>query len=217
MMSAIGAAAVLATGCATTKSSSGVLSAPKPFNVDSQTPPAAVSSPATGATVRGSISAAEVGGSIGYLIGRRMDVQARELAQQLPGASVRRLGEGITVSFPEASLFALDSDSLTPAAREQLSQFAASLQKFAGTDVMITGHTGSGASARSRADDMTERRAGVAAAFMTSEGVARTRLRTSGRGDSEPVTSNSTEAGRTQNRRVEMAIYADDAMRHGAP
>ena len=217
-MGAAGAAALLAlaTGCASSKTSSDVLSAPKPFTVDSQATPAAVSSQATGATVQGSISAAAVGGSIGYLIGRRMDVQARELTMLLPGATVRRLGEGITVSFPEASLFPLDSDSLTPAAREQLSQFAASLQKFGGTDVMITGHTGSGASVP-RADDMTERRAGATAAFMTSEGVDRTRLRASGRGDTEPVTSNATEAGRTQNRRVEVAIYADDVMRHRAP
>src|SRR5690348_3909979 len=83
---------------------------------------------ATGSTVRGAIVGAAVGGVAGAVIGHQMDQQAEELAYQLPGATVQRVGEGITVTFPEGLLFGFDSDQLTPAARDNLHKFAGSLK-----------------------------------------------------------------------------------------
>src|SRR5262245_37449664 len=75
----------------------------------------AVVGKATGSTVRGVIIGAAVGGTAGALIGHQMDKQAKELAYDLPGATVQRIGEGIVVTFPEGLLFAFDSDRLGPA------------------------------------------------------------------------------------------------------
>src|SRR4029077_12440254 len=80
---------------------------------------------ATGSTVRGAIIGAAVGGVAGAVIGNQMDHQARVLADDIPGAVAQRVGEGITVTFPEGSLFAYDSDQLLPTARDNMRRFAA--------------------------------------------------------------------------------------------
>src|SRR5690349_22628823 len=81
---------------------------------------------ATGSTVRGAIIGAVVGGAAGAVIGHQMDKQAQELAYDLPGAVVQRVGEGITVTFPEGLLFGFDSDQINTAAQDNLRRFAAS-------------------------------------------------------------------------------------------
>src|ERR1043166_4800101 len=103
----------------------------------------AVIGKATGSTVRGAIIGAAVGGSAGAVIGHQMDKQAEELAYDLPGATVQRIGEGIAVTFPEGLLFGFDSDQLMPAARDNLRTFAASLAKYPNTRTLIVGHTDS--------------------------------------------------------------------------
>jgi outer membrane protein OmpA-like peptidoglycan-associated protein len=60
---------------------------------------------------------------------------------------------------------------------------------------------------------LSERRAAAAANYLAAQGVARTRLRSTGRGESEPVASNDTDADRQKNRRVEVAIYANEALK----
>ncbi len=166
----------------------------------------------TGSTVRGAIIGAAVGGVAGAVIGHQMDRQAQELAYEIPGATVARVGEGITVTFPEGSLFGYDSDALMPTARENMRKFAASLAKYPSTRAMIVGHTDARGTAAYNAD-LSRRRAEATVDFIVQEGVARTRLDASGRGETEPIATNDTEAGRTQNRRVEVAIYADEASR----
>lgn len=170
---------------------------------------------ATGSTVRGAIVGAAVGGAAGAVIGHYMDQQANELAHDIPGATVQRVGEGIAVTFPEGLLFPFDSDQLMPAARENLRKFAASLKKYPKTNTMIVGHTDSRGAAEYNMG-LSERRARAAATFLSSEGVDRARLATAGRGESESIATNETETGRAQNRRVEVAIYADEAFRREA-
>ena len=170
---------------------------------------------ATGSTVRGAIIGAAVGGVAGAVIGHQMDKQAEELAYQLPGAIVQRVGEGITVTFPEGLLFGFDSDQVMPAARENLRTFAASLRKYANTRTLIVGHTDAAGSAEYNRD-LSERRALSAAIFIASEGVDRSRVSTAGRGETEPIASNASDEGRRHNRRVEIAIYANEAARSGS-
>ena len=165
---------------------------------------------ATGSTVRGAIIGAAVGGVAGAVIGHQMDKQAQELAYELPGATVQRVGEGIAVTFPEGLLFGFDSDQLRPAAQDDLRKFAASLQKYPNTRTLIVGHTDSQGSAEYNME-LSNRRALSAANFVTAEGVDRARISTAGRGEGEPIATNETEAGRQQNRRVEIAIYANTA------
>jgi len=169
---------------------------------------------ATGSTVRGAIIGAVVGGAAGAVIGHQMDKQAQELAYDLPGAVVQRVGEGITVTFPEGLLFGFDSDQINTAAQDNLRRFAASLQKYQNTRTLIVGHTDSEGSADYNMD-LSNRRAVSAANFITGEGVDRARISTAGRGEGEPIATNGSDAGRQLNRRVEVAIYADAAARSG--
>jgi outer membrane protein OmpA-like peptidoglycan-associated protein len=174
----------------------------------------AVIGKATGSTVRGAIIGAVVGGAAGAVIGHQMDKQAEELAYDLPGAVVQRVGEGITVTFPEGLLFGFDSDQINATAQDNLRRFAASLQKYPNTRTLIVGHTDSEGSADYNMD-LSNRRALSAANFITGEGVDRARISTAGRGEAEPIATNSSDAGRQLNRRVEVAIYADAAARGG--
>jgi outer membrane protein OmpA-like peptidoglycan-associated protein len=167
---------------------------------------------ATGSTARGAIIGAVVGGVAGGVIGHQMDQQARELAYAIPGATITRIGEGIAVTFPDGTLFPYDSDQLMPAARENMRLFAQSLANYPATRALIVGHTDSRGSSEYNAD-LSERRAQTTATFLASSGVDRSRLSTSGRGEAEPIAGNDTDYNRGQNRRVEVAIYANDAAR----
>jgi len=161
----------------------------------------------TGSTVRGAIIGATVGGAAGMIIGSQMDKHAEELVYSLPGATVQRIGEGIAVTFPDGILFPFDSDQLLPEARTNLTRLAQSLQEYPNTRVLVVGHTDSdGAASYNQA--LSERRARAAADFMVTRGLARSRLSTVGAGENEPIASNSTVFGRSQNRRVEVAIFS---------
>jgi outer membrane protein OmpA-like peptidoglycan-associated protein len=169
----------------------------------------------TGSTARGAIIGAVVGGTAGSLIGKRMDDQAEKLARELEDAQVSRVGEGIAVTFDSGVLFPFDSAALTSEARANLRTLAASLQAEPRTEVMIVGHTDS-AGTNDYNQRLSERRGHSAEDYLSSLGVAASRLASDGRGETEPVASNDTEGGRRQNRRVEVAIYASDAWRDEA-
>jgi outer membrane protein OmpA-like peptidoglycan-associated protein len=165
-----------------------------------------------GSTARGAIVGAAVGGVAGAVIGQRMDRQAAELAGDLEGARVERVGEGIVVTFDSGLLFAFDSDRIEGAARQNLTNLARSLNQHADSEVLIVGHTDNVGSAAYN-QGLSERRAASARAFLVNQGVPAHRIRTEGRGLSEPIASNATDAGRAQNRRVEVVIFASEAYR----
>jgi len=162
----------------------------------------------TGSTVRGAIIGAVVGGTIGAVIGHQMDQQAKELQQNIPGAVVARVREGITVPFASGLLYDFDSDVIRAEAASNLRNLAASLGKYPNTDLLIVGHTDAvGTSEYNQA--LSERRAVAAGNYLTGQGVNSGRLRAVGRGETEPIAVNDTERGRQLNRRVEVAIYAN--------
>ena len=167
---------------------------------------------ANGSTAKGAIIGAAVGGTAGAVIGHQMDQQAKEIQQNIPGAVVERVGEGLQVTFASGLLFDVDSDVLRDAARKNLSTLAQSLEKYPNTDLMIVGHTDATGTDEHNMT-LSERRASSAANYLASQGVTRTRLRSAGRGESEPVASNDTETDRQKNRRVEVAIYANEAFK----
>lgn len=166
----------------------------------------------TGSTARGAIIGAVVGGAAGAIIGHQMDQQAKELEQNIKGAKVERVGEGIQVTFDSGLLFDFDSDAIRSDAAQNLRELARSLNKYGDSNLLIVGHTDSRGD-ESYNQNLSLRRANSAAAFLTNEGVPRTRVSTSGRGEYEPVATNDTDPGRQQNRRVEVAIYASEAYR----
>lgn len=163
-------------------------------------------------TTRGAIIGAAVGGTAGAIIGRQMDEQAEELETALPGAEVERVGEGIQITFPSGILFGFDSAELQAPARQSLNELGASLLEFPNTEILVVGHTDSqGTEAYNQS--LSERRAASAVAYLVQRGVARTRIQSEGRGELEPRSTNDTEAGRQQNRRVEVAIVASEEYR----
>lgn len=168
----------------------------------------------TGSTARGAIIGAVLGGAAGALIGRRMDQRAKEIAASVPGATVERVGEGIQVTFPSGLLFGFDSDVVRNDAATNLDELARNLSQYDDSNLMIVGHTDAVGSTEYN-QVLSEQRAESAARYLNSRNVSR-HIATAGRGEREPVSSNSTEAGRQQNRRVEIAIYANAALQEDA-
>ena len=167
----------------------------------------------TGSTARGAIIGAIVGGAAGAVIGHQMDQQAKELEQNIKGATIQRVGEGIAVTFASGILFPFNSTEILPDGKANLQELANSLQKYPNSDVLIVGHTDSvGTDAYNL--DLSQRRAQAASTYLQSLGVPATRLHAVGKGKTEPIQPNDTEAGRAQNRRVEIAIYASEAYRN---
>ena len=167
---------------------------------------------AIGSTAKGAIVGAVVGGTAGAIIGQQMDKQAEELAQEVADAEIQRVGEGIVVTFDSGLLFDFDADALRPEAEKNLAELASSLVEYENTEVLIVGHTDAVGSERYNLD-LSERRANSAAAYMMRQGISQSRITTSAKGEAEPIESNDTEAGRQQNRRVEVAIFASEEYR----
>ncbi|WP_247235112.1 OmpA family protein [Telluribacter sp. SYSU D00476] len=169
----------------------------------------------SGNTAVGAIIGAAVGGSAGALIGVYMDKQAKELEQKVEGAKVERVGEGIKMTFESGFLFGFDSEKINSETRANLDRMAEVLKKYEDTEILIEGHTDSKGS-----DDynqrLSTRRAEAVAAYLRSANVSRKRLQTVGYGESQPVTTNDTEAGRQQNRRVEVVIVANEKLKKEA-
>jgi outer membrane protein OmpA-like peptidoglycan-associated protein len=161
----------------------------------------------TGSTARGAIIGAVVGGAAGAIIGHQMDQQAKELQQNIPGATVTRVGEGIVVTFASGLLYDFDSDIVRAEAAQNLSTLAASLGKYPNTDLLIVGHTDSVGTDQYN-QGLSERRARAASNYLIGQGVNAGRLQAVGRGETEPIAENNTDPGRQLNRRVEVAIYA---------
>lgn len=168
-----------------------------------------------GSTTKGAIIGAVVGGVAGGLIGNEMDKRAAELRQNIKGAKVERVGEGIQVTFDSGLMFDVDSDALRAEARTNLGELAKSFDKYDDSDIMIVGHTDNTGTEQHN-QDLSIRRADAAAGFLVNRGVSGKRIRTLGLGEMEPVTTNETNAGRQENRRIEVAIYASKDMQEAA-
>lgn len=170
---------------------------------------------ATGSTAKGAIIGAAVGGAAGAIIGRQMDKQAAELEEDLEGAEVERVDEGIQITFDSGILFAFNSSDVADAAQTNLNALAESLQQYPNTDVLVIGHTDSVGSDEYN-QGLSERRAESAAAYLLRQGIPADRIQTLGMGETEPVADNDSELGRQQNRRVEVAIFANEEFQEEA-
>jgi len=170
---------------------------------------------AAGNTALGAIIGGAVGGTAGAVIGHKMDKQAAEIKQTVPGATVTREGEGILVKFDSGILFDIDKTNMKPVAQTSLKKLAVSLQNNPQTNILIVGHTDSTGTAALNMD-LSIRRAGAVKSFLAGEGINTSRLDTKGKGETEPIALNSTAEGRAQNRRVEIVIVANDQMKQQA-
>lgn len=172
----------------------------------------AVIGKATGNTALGAIIGAAVGGTTGAVIGHKMDKQAEEIKKTVPDAKVERVGEGIVVEFSSNVLFGFDESGLSNEARATLTKLLTVLNTYPDTDIEVQGHTDSKGS-QTYNQDLSERRANAVSAYLTSEGIAHSRIRINGFGETLPKYSNNSESGRIQNRRVEFLITANEKMK----
>ncbi|GAB3895472.1 OmpA family protein [Spirosoma agri] len=170
---------------------------------------------AKGNTVLGAIIGATVGGAAGAVIGRKMDKQAEEMKRSMPNAQVERVGEGIKITFGSDILFDVNSYTLKPETKRQLTEFAQTLNKYEDTDIRIEGHADATGS-----DDLnlklSRQRADAVGSYLESQGVKTSRVDEIGYGEAQPIADNSTEAGRRKNRRVDIAVSANKQMQRDA-
>lgn len=170
---------------------------------------------AAGNTALGAIIGAAVGGTTGAIIGNNMDKRAEEMRRDLSNANIERVGEGIKITFDSGILFMTNSSELQPAAKVNIEKLSRILNKYPDTNILIEGNTDSeGTDVHNQ--ELSERRARSVADYQKGQGVVGSRISIVGLGESHPVASNETASGRQQNRRVEIAIFANEKMKDAA-
>jgi outer membrane protein OmpA-like peptidoglycan-associated protein len=169
----------------------------------------------SGNTAVGAIIGAAVGGAAGAYIGNYMDKQAAEMEKDLEGAKIERIGEGIKITFDSGLLFDVDKATLKQASRDNLTHLAVILNKYPDTNILLEGHTdATGSDEHNLALSLNRSRA--VENYLAGQQVMETRFTIMGYGEDQPVASNETSEGRAQNRRVEVAIYANDKLKKTA-
>ncbi|MBD3345147.1 MAG: OmpA family protein [Chitinivibrionales bacterium] len=168
-----------------------------------------------GNTAAGAIIGAVVGGAAGAAIGNYMDNQADELDEELEKAEVERVGEGIKVTFDSDVLFDKGSADLDQEAKDNLEEMAEVMQKYEDTNILIVGHTDSTGTKEDQ-KEISEQRAEAVSDYLKLQGISGVRISTVGMGAADPVATNATPEGRQKNRRVEIAIFADEELKERA-
>ncbi len=172
----------------------------------------AVIGKAAGNTALGAIFGAAVGGAAGVVIGHQMDKQADEIEKNVPGAKVERVGEGIVVEFSSNVLFGFDKTNLSTESKASLDKLVQVLNTYKDTDIELQGHTDSKGSV-SYNQNLSEERAGSVSAYLVGAGINFSRMTIKGFGEGIPKYDNATAEGRSQNRRVEFLITANEKMK----
>lgn len=170
---------------------------------------------AAGNTAVGAIIGAAVGGTAGVLIGNEMDKRAAEMRADLQGARIERIGEGIKITFDSGLLFDWDKSDLRPQAKTNIESLAKILNKYPDTDILVEGDADNSGSEEYNLK-LSERRAQSVANYLMVYGVPGSRISMVGLGEMNPIASNDTDYGRQQNRRVEVAIFANDKLKKAA-
>ncbi len=168
-----------------------------------------------GNTAAGAIIGAVLGGAAGNYIGNYMDKQADEMKRDIAGAKIERIGEGIKITFDSGLLFDVNKASLKTASRENLKSLAKILNKYEDTEIVLEGHTDSDGSEEHNLQ-LSRSRSTSVANYLQSLKVKETRFTVMGYGESQPVASNETVEGKQINRRVEVAIFANDKLKKAA-
>lgn len=167
-------------------------------------------------TAGGVVIGAAIGGVAGGAIGKYMDKQKKEMEEKLGNsAEVERVGEGIKVIFDSGLLFGFDSEVLSADMKTKLNEFADVLREYNETNILIDGHTDSKGSEDYNMN-LSYRRAQAVQDYLVSRSVSSSRLGTRGFGENQPVATNDSESGRQKNRRVEIAIWANEDLKKDA-
>jgi len=164
----------------------------------------------------GAVLGGVVGGVAGGVIGNKMDKQAREIDNAVPGAEVERVGEGIKLTLNENAVrFDTSKSTLTASARANLDKLVTVFEQYPDTDIKLYGYTDSTGRAESNLT-LSEQRANSVRTYLTGKGIKSSRFTVQGMGIADPIASNDTAEGRGKNRRVEVAITANEKMKQDA-
>ncbi|MCR8667109.1 OmpA family protein [Aestuariibaculum sp. M13] len=161
----------------------------------------------------GAVIGGVVGGGAGVLIGNKMDKQAQQIEEEIPGAQVERVDEGIVVTFDETSGVYFDTAkyNINAASQETLNKLIGVFKEYPDTNILVVGHTDSAG-----ADDynmtLSKNRANAVTSYLKANGISSGRLTTNWFGEEQPIADNSTSEGRAKNRRVNVAIVPNDKM-----
>ena len=201
---------LMATGCKANRTRKGAL-----IGTGGGAAIGAVIGRASGNTALGALIGATVGGATGAIIGSKMDKQAKDIENSVPGAKVYRVGEGIIVEFNDKILFGFDQSDLNAGSKDNLNKLVNVLNKYSDTNIEVQGHTDN-TGTDSYNMSLSKRRASAVSNYLKSNGIASSRTSTKGYGESAPNYSNDTEEGRSKNRRVEFLITANAKMQADA-
>ncbi len=171
----------------------------------------------SGNTALGAIIGAVVGGAAGGYIGNRMDRQAERIEEELPGADVKRVGEGINVTFSGENgvYFDTNKSDIKGASATTLDKLAGIFKEYPKSFILVEGHTDSAGAAEYNMG-LSQRRAQAVTDYLVGKGISNGRFTTKWYGEEQPIDDNSTAAGKANNRRVEMAIIASDELKQEA-
>lgn len=165
-----------------------------------------------GSTAVGVLLGAAIGGAAGAFIGNYMDKQAAEIERDIAGARVERVGEGIKITFSSGIMFDVDRAVLKDQYKGEMGELAAILNKYEDTNILLEGHTDSTGTEEYNLE-LSKKRSQSVANYLATQKVNPTRFTIMGYGESQPIASNDTSEGRSQNRRVEVAIYANEKLK----
>jgi outer membrane protein OmpA-like peptidoglycan-associated protein len=165
-----------------------------------------------GNAVLGAVIGAAVGGGTGTIIGNKMDKQARKITEVLPGANVERVGEGIRLVLKEDAVrFDVNKSTLSTQAKLNLDKLVPVFKEYSETNIDIFGYTDNTGKPEYNLT-LSKDRAESVKAYLVAKGLVADRLKTTGLGVADPIASNETVEGKSQNRRVEFAITANQKM-----
>jgi outer membrane protein OmpA-like peptidoglycan-associated protein len=170
-----------------------------------------------GNTVLGAIIGGVVGGVAGGYIGNRMDKQAERIQEEIPGAEVTRVGEGINVTFSQGAgvYFDTNKSNIKGASVETLDKLAAIFMEYPNSVILVEGHTDS-AGPEDYNMTLSQQRAESVTNYLTSKGIDSNRFTTKWYGELQPKADNATAEGKSINRRVELGIIASEELKKEA-
>ncbi len=161
----------------------------------------------------GAVIGGVVGGTAGVLIGAKMDKQAQKIEEEIPGAQVERVDDGIVVTFDESSgvYFATNKYSVNASSQSTLNKLINVFKEYPNTNILVVGHTDN-VGAEDYNMTLSKNRANAVTNYMSNKGINTGRLVTNWFGESQPMHDNSISTGRAKNRRVNVAILPNDKM-----
>ncbi|MFX0556922.1 OmpA family protein [Maribacter sp. CXY002] len=168
-------------------------------------------------TALGAILGAAIGGAAGGYIGNRMDRQAERIEEEIPGAEVKRVGEGINVTFNEDAgvYFDTNKSDVKGTSATTLDKLAGIFKEYPNSNILVEGHTDS-AGPEEYNMNLSRQRAESVTNYLTAKGISPTRFTTKWYGELQPVGDNTTTEGKAKNRRVELAIVASEELKEEA-